>query len=138
MPRSVFIVAQAAGGILFERQFRYPTQMDSWEIPAGGIEPGEDSLRAAQRELQEETGYTADQWEHLGEMQTSNSRTNGMGDVYFCHGLTHIGNDAQTEEGITTLREIPTPQVMAMIATGQITDAMTLAPLMLAIAQGKI
>ena len=54
------------GRILLERQFRYPVDSAVLEIPAGKLEVGENPLLCAQRELLEETGYTATTWEFLG------------------------------------------------------------------------
>lgn len=54
-------------------QYRYPLDKYSWEIPEGGCPEGEDLLRAAQRELEEETGLRAAKWEKLGEAHLSNS-----------------------------------------------------------------
>ena len=54
------------GDLLFERQFRYPLGKALLELPAGKIDPGEDVLVTAQRELLEETGYTAEKWRHVG------------------------------------------------------------------------
>ena len=137
--RAVFLVPVDEGGnILCIKLFRYPTQMESWEIPAGSIEDGESPLQAAKRELQEETGLTAKTWEHIGELQTSNSRTNGMGDVFICRSLQQTNQDERAEEGITELTPFSPAQVLDMIKNGDITDAVSLAPLMMAFASGKL
>ena len=54
------------GNLLLERQFRYPLNRVFVELPAGKIDPGEDILFTGQRELLEETGYTAKEWVYLG------------------------------------------------------------------------
>ena len=53
------------GNLVMERQFRYAPQREFIEIPAGKIDPSEDILLCAQRELLEETGYEAGEWTHL-------------------------------------------------------------------------
>ncbi len=55
--------------ILLVRQFRFGTEHITTEIPAGLIDPGEESLQAAQRELREETGYTSAKWTYLGAVE---------------------------------------------------------------------
>ncbi|HSW98827.1 MAG TPA: NUDIX hydrolase [Candidatus Saccharimonadales bacterium] len=137
--RAVFLVpVDNNGNILCIKLFRYPTQMESWEVPAGSIEDGETPLQAAKRELQEETGLTATKWEHIGEMQTSNSRTNGLGDVFVCSGLRQTKQDERAEEGITRVTPFSPAEVLAMIRRGDITDAVSLAPLMMAFAAQKL
>jgi ADP-ribose pyrophosphatase len=53
------------GDLLLERQHRYPLHRDFIELPAGKIDPGEDDLTCAKRELEEETGYTASEWREV-------------------------------------------------------------------------
>lgn len=118
------------GKILFIKLYRYPTQMESWEIPAGGIEEGEDPLAAAKRELQEETGMTAKEWQNLGQVQINNSKNTAIGTVFVCRDLKKGANHEQAEEGITHTTEFTRTEVIAMIANDEITDACTLAPLL--------
>lgn len=64
---SVFIVAvNTNGNILLQNTYRYPIRRRIWEIPAGYMNPGEEPLAAAQRELKEETGLVSDDWHDLG------------------------------------------------------------------------
>ncbi|MEL6123891.1 MAG: NUDIX hydrolase, partial [Bacteroidota bacterium] len=71
-------------------QYRYTMDTYSWEIPMGGGPVDIDPLLSAQRELQEETGISADRWSHLMEIHTSNSVTNEVGHIYIAEGL-HYG-----------------------------------------------
>jgi len=68
------------GKILVVRQFRFGIQQITTEIPAGIIDPGEDSFAAAQRELREETGHTTDDWTYLGAVETNPAYHNNL-----CH-----------------------------------------------------
>ena len=68
-PGAVVILAVLPNGnLLFERQFRYPLRRIFLELPAGKIDHGEAIIDTAQRELKEETGYVASDWEYLGVM----------------------------------------------------------------------
>ena len=65
-PGAVAVIAlTGAGELVMERQYRYPLGRDMIEIPAGKIDAGEDPLATARRELKEETGYSAAQWQHV-------------------------------------------------------------------------
>ncbi len=52
--------------LLLEREYRYPVEEVIWQLPGGLVDPGEEPLAAMQRELAEETGYVAEDWEYLG------------------------------------------------------------------------
>jgi hypothetical protein len=111
----VFVIpVDADGNLLCIKLFRYPTQQDSWEFPAGGIEKGETPL------------------------QTSNARTNGHGDVFICSSLHKTDHNEQAEEGITQLTPFSMKTLADMIAKGEFTDAVSLAPLMMAVAAKKL
>ena len=60
------VAVDADGAILLTRLYRYPADWFGWELPCGAVDPGEDPLEAAMRELQEETGYIAKSWQQVG------------------------------------------------------------------------
>src|SRR5437879_8218669 len=74
--------------VLLERQFRYPLGRTFIEFPAGKIDPGEALLACAQRELLEETGYTARQWARAGVLHPVISYSTEFIDVWFARELT--------------------------------------------------
>ena len=78
--------------LLFERQYRYPLRRHFIELPAGKIDPGEDPLRTAQRELQEECGYVAADWRHLGTLHPSIGYADEHIEIYLARDLTHVGH----------------------------------------------
>ena len=60
------LVCDDAGRVLLEREYRYPVNEIIWQLPGGLVDAGEEPLAAMQRELAEETGYEAAEWEFLG------------------------------------------------------------------------
>ena len=70
------------GSVIFVKQFRYPVSSVLYEIPAGKLEPGENPRVCAERELSEETGYTAKQWTYLTSIVTTPGFTNELIHLY--------------------------------------------------------
>ena len=105
-------------------QYRYPLGQYSWEIPEGGCPEGEEPLRAAQRELREETGLEARRWEMLGEAYLSNSVADEYAVWYLATELTP-GEPRPDAEEILELRRVPLRQALGMALNGQITDALS-------------
>jgi 8-oxo-dGTP pyrophosphatase MutT (NUDIX family) len=110
-------------------QYRYPLERFSWEIPEGGCPEGEDLLKAAQRELIEETGLRAAKWERLGSAHLSNSVSDEHA-VWFL--ATELTQGLWQPEGTEKLcvRRVPLPEAFCMAAAGEITDALSLLALM--------
>src|SRR5256885_1163250 len=73
--------------VLLVGQYRYTLDVYSWEIPEGGAPYTEEPLQAAQRELLEETGYTARHWREIARAHLSNSVTNEEAIAYLAEGL---------------------------------------------------
>jgi 8-oxo-dGTP pyrophosphatase MutT (NUDIX family) len=107
-------------------QQRYPTQCYSWEIPEGGADHGEDPLHAAQRELREETGISAQQWERLGgEIHLSNCFTSERGLLFTARGLSFSERNLDPTEDIA-VRRVSFSQALDMVSGGEITDALSI------------
>ena len=82
LPDYISVFAQTADGhVIVERQYKHGVGFVSMNLPAGMIEPGEDPIKAAQRELKEETGYVSDQWTSLGSFVGNGNY--GCGKGYF-------------------------------------------------------
>jgi len=111
------------------RQTRYVCGKGSWEIPEGGCPKNESTLEAAKRELQEETGLSAENWKLWLSMDLSNSVTDEQATVYLAQGLTQGELELEDTEDIEVLR-LPLKQAIAMVMDGAITDAISIAALL--------
>lgn len=111
--------------VVLERQFRYPLNQVMIEFPAGKFDPGETSLQCAQRELREETGYSASYWARAGVLHPVISYSTEFIDIWFARGLT--AGERQLDEGEFLDVFSATPaELLDMCRDGQVTDAKTL------------
>lgn len=117
------------GNIYMVGQYRYVSGKYSLEIPEGGGPIHLDPLDSAKRELKEETGLTADNWELLFEMELSNSVTDERAIVYLATGLKSGEPDPEETEALT-VSKIPFNEVYQMVVNGKITDAITIAAIL--------
>lgn len=113
------------GRLVLERQFRYPVGRVMIEFPAGKLDPGEDSLVCAQRELLEETGYSAREWARAGVLHPVISYSTEFIDVWFARGL--VLGERQLDEGefLEVITASPA-ELLAWCRDGRVTDAKTL------------
>jgi ADP-ribose pyrophosphatase len=118
------------GRVLLERQFRYPHNRDFLEIPAGKIDPGEAPLDTAKRELLEETGYVAEEWTRIGVIHTAIAFTDEAIELFTAKKLTHRERRLDEGEFLETLI-VSLEDALAMVRDGRITDAKTVAALLL-------
>ncbi|MFK7969067.1 MAG: NUDIX domain-containing protein [Bacteroidia bacterium] len=123
---AVGVVPYEDGHIWMVGQYRFPLERYSWEIPEGGGEPSETPLAAAQRELQEETGLVAAQYEPLLEMHLSNSVSDEWGIVYLATGLTQGEASPEDTEDIR-LQKMSLEEVYRRVEAREITDSLTVA-----------
>ncbi|MEL6276555.1 MAG: NUDIX hydrolase [Bacteroidota bacterium] len=105
-------------------QWRYPLQEYHWEIPEGGCPKGENPLDTAKRELKEETGLVAEQWEFLLDFHLSNSVTDEYGVAYVARGLRQEEATPEATEDIT-VRKVPLQTAVQMMLNGEIKDALS-------------
>ena len=125
-PGAVMVVAQLDDGqLVLERQFRYPVQAVMIEFPAGKLDAGEASLACAQRELLEETGYTAREWARAGILHPVISYSTEFIDIWFARGLTLHQRKLDKGEFLDVFTASQAT-LLDMSRSGQITDAKTL------------
>jgi ADP-ribose pyrophosphatase len=111
--------------VLLERQYRHAAGDYLWELPAGRIDPGENELKAAQRELIEETGYRASRWRRILKFYASPGFMAETMAVYLATGL-QIGIAEPEEDEIIRKRMFPLPAALNMVMKGTIRDAKTI------------
>ncbi len=112
-------------------QWRYTLGEYSWELPMGGSPACETLLESAQRELREETGLRAAHWEQILKLHTSNSVTDEVGYVFLARGLEHGTPEFDATESLE-VRRVPLNAAVSMALDGRITDAISIAGLLVA------
>ncbi len=120
------------GNVIMVQQYRKPAEETLLEIPAGGIEKGEVSQEAALRELQEETGYTADKIQHLSSFWTTPGFCTELMHSYLATDLRPSSLSPDEDEDIQVVR-VPLDQIPDMVRLGQIKDAKSIASLLMAL-----
>ncbi|MBK7870122.1 MAG: NUDIX hydrolase [Saprospiraceae bacterium] len=110
-------------------QFRYALNEYTWEIPEGGAPLGTSSLEAAQRELLEETGITAQRWTKILDVHTSNSVTDEYGMAFVAQDLS-FGEAMPEETEQLQVRKLPFAEVFEMVMNGDITDSLSMVAIM--------
>ena len=130
---SVVVPLLDNGDVILVRQYRYPHKKFILEVPAGKLEPNEDPLIAAKRELQEETGYMADKYEKLTTMFTTPGFCSEVLHIYLATGLKKSKQGQNLDEGehSLTVEYFPLPTTVEMIVRGEISDGKTIAGILL-------
>jgi ADP-ribose pyrophosphatase len=116
--------------IVIERQYRHAARQYLWELPAGKLDPGEEPLMGAQRELAEETGYSAKKWRPLVEYYPSPGFLGESMKVFLAEGLK-AGEAHPEEDEEIEIRLVKLSDVLKMIDKGAILDGKTLSSVLL-------
>jgi ADP-ribose pyrophosphatase len=123
------IAVDANDNVLLVKQFRKPVEKELLEIPAGGIDPGEDPETTVRRELREETGYLPERVERIGGFYSAPGYCTEYLHLYLATDLTSAPLHAEDTENIE-LVPVTINQIPSLIASGTICDAKSIAGLL--------
>ena len=112
------------GSVLLERQYRYPVDRVMIEYPAGKIDPGEDPLACAKRELQEETGYTATDWQFVCTIHNAIAYSDEHLEIYLARGLV-AGPSALDDGEFLETFTASVDELLDWVRQGRVTDVKT-------------
>jgi ADP-ribose pyrophosphatase len=121
-------------------QYRYPLERYSWEIVEGGGKLGVDPIISGKRELLEETGISAEHWQHIMTIHTSNCIADETAYLYVAKGLTFGQSQPDSNEKLQVAK-VPFAEVYQMVLDGRITDSMSVTTILRAhilIQEGKL
>ena len=121
------VAVDTDGTILLTRLYRYPADWFGWELPCGAVDPGEDPLTAAKRELKEETGYIADQWQQVALLYANPARQTNRMYCFVATGLTKAGPQALDVTEDIEFEFVAPAEVLNRLANGQFCHALHVA-----------
>jgi ADP-ribose pyrophosphatase len=126
---SVVILAIEESGseikVLLERQYRHAAQQFLWELPAGRIDKGENELKAAKRELLEETGFAASSWKRILKFYVSPGFVAETMSIFLATGL-RPGTAQPEDDEVIEVRFVSLAEALQMVLSGKIKDAKTI------------
>ena len=123
------VAVKKNGNLVMVRQYRNALERETIEIPAGGINPGEDMRLAALRELEEETGYKAGKFEFLLSIRTTVAFCNELIDIYLAEDLEE-GEQHLDEDEYLEIVEYPLSELLDMSEKGVIQDSKTVSAIL--------
>ena len=129
-PGAVMVIAQLEDGrVVMERQYRHPIKKVMVEFPAGKLDAGESGLACAQRELLEETGFTAKEWACASVLHPVISYSTEFIEVWFARGLTAGPQKLDVGEFLDVFTS-DVDELLTWCAQGLVTDAKTVSGLL--------
>ena len=126
----VNMVALTADGLcVMVRQYRFGVGYTTLETPGGMVDPGEDSLAAAQRELREETGYTGGSWRYLGAVEPNPAFHDHLCHHWLAEGVEATQQPEPSGSEVTEVALLDADEVAAAVCGGEIKHALALSVL---------
>jgi len=110
--------------VVLVRQFRYPLARHFYELPAGKIDPGEEPLQTARRELREECGYEAAEWRHLTTIHPCIGYADERMEFYLARQLSDVGRTPDEDEFLERVT-VSFAEALRWVKEGKITDQKT-------------
>ena len=117
--------------VVMLKQYRHALKKVIWEIPAGTLDPEEEALSCAKRELVEETGYSAEQWHRLGEITPVPGYSNESIHIFLARKLKPAAQNLDADE-VIQIQAVEFQTVLEMIGKGEVQDAKSIAGLLMA------
>jgi len=127
---SAVVPLLADGRVVMIRQYRHSLRRFLWEIPAGTLNPGEDFVQCARRELVEEAGYQAHHFEELTEILPAPGYSDERIQIFLARNLEPVPQNLDKDEVLEVV-PLPLNETLAMIRDGEIQDALTVIGLLL-------
>lgn len=126
-PGAVTILALLDNGkLLLERQFRYPVGQVFLELPAGKVDSGETPIEAARRELLEETGCVAENWQRLGIMHPCIGYSDERIDIFLARQVRRVAAQKLDQNEFLEVVERSPKELATAIRNGDVTDGKTI------------
>lgn len=121
---AVMVPMPDPGSVVLVRQFRYALARHFYEVPAGKIDPGEEALQTARRELREECGYEAGEWRHLATIHPCIGYADERMEFYLARQLTPVDDAPDPDEFLERVT-VDFAEALRWVREGKITDQKT-------------